>query len=118
MVDPIQEIKVRAEILQKRIEQGETSALERLRILPELRKATVETLNEFVTTIQRKHCFAVVSREFGFSGYPHAQRLLSGDETESDFGTILYPSRCGALNHWYANYSEARDLRNEVNPLS
>ena len=62
MVDPIQEIKVRAEILQIRIEQGETSALERLRILPELRKATVETLNEFVTTIQRKHCHVPLNR--------------------------------------------------------
>jgi hypothetical protein len=115
MVDPIQEIKVRAEILQKRIEQGDTSSLARLRVLPELRKATPEALQEFVTTIQRKHCLAVASREFGFAGYQHAVRVLSGDEAESDFGTLLYPGRCGALNHWYATYEEARDLRREVN---
>lgn len=115
MVDPIQEIKVRAEILQKRIEQGDTSALERLRRLPELRKATLDALTEFAATIQRKHCFAVVSRELGFSGYAHAQRVLSGDEAESDFGTMLYPTHCGAFNHWYANYEEARDLRSQIN---
>jgi hypothetical protein len=115
MVDPIQEIKVRAEILQKRIENGDASAIARLRVLPELRKATAEALAEFVATIQRKHCFAVVSRELGFSGYQHAQRVLSGDEAESDFGTMLYPSRCGGLNHWYANYQEARDLCSEIN---
>jgi len=115
MVDPIQEIKVRAEILHKRVEQGDTSALERLRILPELRKATAESLHEFAAAIQRKHCLAVVSRELGFSGYAHAQRVLSGDEAESDFGTILYPKHSGAFNHWYANYEEARDLRREIN---
>lgn len=115
MVDPIQEIKVRAEILQKRIEQGDTSAFERLRVLPELRKATSEVLQEFAKAIQRKHCFAVISRELGFSGYPHAQRVLSGDEAENDFGTMLYPARSGAFNHWYANYEEARDLRAQIN---
>ncbi|HRI62724.1 MAG TPA: hypothetical protein PK156_00755 [Polyangium sp.] len=115
MVDPIEEIKVRAKLLQKRIEHGEPDALERLRILPELRKSTPENLKEFAVAIQRKHCFAVVSRELGFAGYQHAQRVLSGDEAENDFGTMLYPSRCGALNHWYANYQEARDLRAEIN---
>lgn len=115
MVDPIQEIKVRAEILHKRIEQGESAALERLRILPELRKSSLEVRKEFAATIQRKHCFAVVSRELGFSGYPHAQRVLSGEEAENDFGTMLYPTGCGALNHWYANYREASDLRAEIN---
>lgn len=115
MVDPIQEIKVRAEILQKRIENGDVPSIARLRVLPELRKATAEALQEFVATIQRKHCFAVVSRELGFSGYQHAQRVLSGDEAEGDFGTMLYPARCGALNHWYAQYEEACDLRREIN---
>lgn len=114
MVDPIQEIKVRAEILQKRIEQSEPAALARLRVLPELRKASVEALQEFAATIQRKHCFAVVSRELGFSGYPHAQRVLAGDENEVDFGTTLYPGGHGMFNHWYANYEEARDLRAEI----
>lgn len=115
MVDPIQELKVRAEILHKRLEQGDSKALERLRGLPELRKASVETLKEFAAAIQRKHCFAVVSRELGFSGYAHAQRVLSGDEGESDYGTMLYPGRCGSLNHWYANYQEACELRGEIN---
>lgn len=114
MVDPIQEIKVRAEILQKRIEAGEPAALERLRILPELRKATLESLKEFAASIQRKHCFAVVCRELGFSGYPHAQRILGGDEEEADYGTTLYPGGHGMFNHWYANYEEARELRTEI----
>lgn len=115
MVDPVQEIKVRAEILQKRVEQGEPAALARLRVLPELRKASVDAVKEFAQTIQRKHCFAVVSRELGFSGYAHAQRVLSGDQSETDFGTMLYPMHSGAFNHWYANYEEARDLRSEIN---
>jgi len=115
MVDPIQEIKVRAEILQKRVEQGDAQALKRLSVLPELRKATPEALQEFVATIQRKHCLAVISRELGFANYQHAQRVFAGEENENDFGTMLYPSRCGALNHWYANYQEARDLRTQIN---
>jgi len=113
MVDPILEIKVRAEILQKRVEQAEPAALERLRILPELRKANPAALDEFAAAIQRKHCFAVVCRELGFSGYPHAQRILAGED-EADFGTTLYPGGHGMFNHWYANYEEARELRAEV----
>ncbi len=113
MVDPIQEIKVRAEILQKRIEAGEPAAQQRLGILPELRNAPLDTMKEFAATIQRKHCLTVLARELGFSGYPHALRVLAGED-EADFGTTLYPGGHGMFNHWYANYEEARELRTEI----
>jgi len=114
MVDPIRELKVRAEILQGRVSSNDARSLERLRALPELRKASPDALATFAAGIQRKHCLAIVAREFGFSGYTHAQRVLSGDASEADFGSALYRTGSGTLNHWYASYDEARALREEI----
>ncbi|WP_437623688.1 hypothetical protein [Sorangium sp. So ce1151] len=114
MVDPIRELKVRAEILHRRVQAQEPSALQRLRALPELRAASDEALRDAASTVQRKHCLAVVGREVGFSGWQHASRVLQGDEGEVDFGTALYATRCAVhLNHWCASYGEARALRAE-----
>jgi hypothetical protein len=59
--------------------------------------------------MRRRHCLSVVARENGFSGWPHARAVLSGVPGVSDFGTLLYPDRCGAfLNLWYREYQDAR----------
>jgi hypothetical protein len=84
VIDPIRELKIRAEVLQHRRQADE----------PDL---------------QRKDCLTQVARDAGFASWPHALRVLEGDGGEADFGTLLYPVGWGArLNHWFASYDEAR----------
>lgn len=114
MMDPVRELKVRAEILHHAVQASSPAAFERLRILPELRKATRDALRSAASGIQRKHCLAVIARETGFASWEHARRVLEGEPPEADFGTLLYGSTSGAhLNHWFAAYDEARDFQAE-----
>lgn len=109
MIDPIRELKVRAERLHRSVQASETTALIRLRALPELRQADAPALKEAAAAIQRKHCLAVVGKEAGFGSWDHARRVLEGDEAEVDFGKLLYGDGRGAyLNHWFVGYDEAR----------
>src|SRR5258706_364970 len=57
--------------------------------------------------IRRRHCLAVIARELGFHGWPHAAAVLRGTDS-SDFGTLLYP-KGGEVhwNIWSASYEEA-----------
>jgi hypothetical protein len=108
-MDPVRELKVRAELLQHAARALEPPALQRLRALAELRRADVDALSEAAAGIPRKHCLAVVAREVGFASFDHARRVLDGDPSEADFGTLLYGNEQGAqLNHWFAAYDEAR----------
>jgi hypothetical protein len=110
MVDPIVELKTRAEILHGRLAAADVAARSRLRALPELAKATDDALAEAAPRMQRKHCLAVVAREHGFSSWDHAKRVLEGDAGERDVGTLMYDDArmSGFLNAWYADYAEAR----------
>jgi hypothetical protein len=109
MMDPVRELKTRAEILHARITTGDAASLERLRALPELRRADAGALAAMAQGAQRKHCLAVVAREHGFSSWEHARRVLGGEPGESDFGTLLYGLGVGGiLNDWFADYDEAR----------
>jgi hypothetical protein len=115
MIDPVRELKVRAEILQRGIEAGDDVVIERLRALPELKKAGREALRAAAASIQRKHCLAVVGLETGFSSWEHARRVLSGDPDEADFGKLLSgPGRGAFLNHWVATYGEARAVHADL----
>jgi hypothetical protein len=109
-MDPIRELKTRAEILHSRLsaESAEDgAALLRLRILPELRRGDRPALEAAAKTIQRKHCLAVVARECGFPSWEHALRALSGDLAETELGTLLYAD-AGTLNQWFSIYEQAR----------
>lgn len=109
MMDPVRELKIRAEILHKRVRDLEPAALERLRALPEHKKTDLDALRDAAPAIQRKHCLAAVARELGFAGFDHAVRVLEGDPAEPDVGQLLYDKQWGAfLNHWFASYDEAR----------
>ena len=111
MIDPVRELKARAELLHHRVTAKETKALARLRVLPEFRK--VEALEERVPDIKRKHCLAVAAREVGFDGWLHAVSVLTG-RTHDDFGTLLCLLGSPAhWNIWSASYEEARDIRKE-----
>ncbi len=108
MIDPIRELKVRAERLHQGVAAGAPPSLSRLSLLPELRRASAADLAAFAARIQRKHCLAAVAREAGFQSWEHAARVLRGDARESDHGELLYPKGMGAfLNHWFATYDEA-----------
>ncbi|WP_428265887.1 hypothetical protein [Haliangium sp.] len=113
MLTPLRELKVQAEILHKRIAAGEPESLERLRALPQLRRADAPALAAMTAAARRKHCLAVVAREHGFSSWEHAHRVLDGDRDERDFGTLLYASS-SMLNHWFADYAEARAFLDDV----
>ncbi len=113
MMDPVRELKTRAEILQKRLGSGDAGALARLRALAEWRGvgAGAPTIAAMANDIRRKHCLAVVARECGFGSWQHARRVLEGDPRETDFGTLLYPTGAGTsgtLHPWFSSYEEAR----------
>lgn len=113
MNDPIHELKVRAELLHHGVSALEASALERLRALPEHKKADADQLSEAAKAIRRKHCLAVVAREAGFQSWSHANDVVAGRNAE-DFGTLLNPPGASAhWNIWSASYDEAREIRRE-----
>lgn len=106
MVDPIEELKVRARRLQRNAEAGKAEALQRLE---EVRSGEPEE------PVQRRHCLSALAREIGFDGWSHATRVITGEATDVDFGVTLYPRRCcGFTNHWFARYEDARRSRQEL----
>jgi hypothetical protein len=113
-MDPVLELKVRAEILHHAVRTDDAAAMERLRVLAELRRVGTDALRAAAARVRRKHCLAAVAREAGFSSWEHALRILEDDghgrePADGDFGTVLYAARCGGhLNHWFASYAEAR----------
>jgi hypothetical protein len=107
MVDPTEELRTRAEILHKRIAAGDADARARMRALAELRRADDAQVEAAASTVQRKHCLAIVAREAGFASWEHALRVLRGDASEHDFGTALYEG--STLNAWYIDYDVARE---------
>jgi hypothetical protein len=116
-MNPIRESKVRAKLLHHGVRELQPKALERLRALPELRRAEEPELRATASTIKRKHCLAVVAKELGFASWEHARRVLDGDPSEVDFGKLLYGDNWGAyLNHWFASYEEARAFLDASSP--
>jgi hypothetical protein len=112
-MDPIVELKVRAEILHKRVAEGDAGALLRLRVLAEAKGGEGAALAAIPGSIQRKHCLAVVAREVGFTSWEHARSVLTGDPGATDSGTMLYGGR-GFLTTWFTDYAEARAFLDEA----
>jgi hypothetical protein len=81
-MDALQELKVRAEILHKRLGDG----------------------------YQRKDCLTMIAAEFGFPNWPTTKAAISGVGEVADFGTLLYPAGGGHINLWYKSYEEARAI--------
>jgi len=108
MIDPVRELKIRAEILQHRIASRQPAALARLRRLPEFRAYSDDALEAVAARVLRRHCLTLLATELGFQGWPSAKAALSGTGSVIDFGTVLYPKRCGGhLNLWYRRYDDA-----------
>jgi len=101
-------LKTRARKLHRRAQFGDARALARLRTLPELKGLDDAAL---VAAVRRRHALATVARQTGFGSWGHALSVLRGTESR-DFGTLLYPSRCGPYpNIWCAGHDEARAIR-------
>lgn len=114
-MDPVRELKVRAEILHHALKANHPEAIARTRVLTELRRVDDDSLRAAVAALQRKHCLTVVAREVGFSSWDHARRVFDGDSSEPDMGTLLYGDGGSAqLNHWFASYDEARGVQREL----
>jgi hypothetical protein len=112
VIDPSQELRIRATLLHRHAAAGQPAALARLRKLPEHRKTSEDALSALAFEIKRKHCLAVIARECGFQSWEHALRVLGGDDDEVDYGDLLYPRGCAVhLNHWFARDEEARAHR-------
>jgi hypothetical protein len=106
--DVIFDLKAHARVLHRRALTRDPKAIQRLRILPEFARAADE---EILQALQRRHCLTAVSRQLGFSSWPHVKGVLS-DEEQADYGTLLYPSNChGHWNIWSAAYAEATEIR-------
>lgn len=111
MVDLIQQHKSEARILHRETRRRVPEALRRGRILKELRESSDDAIAE---NTLRRHCLAVIAREIGFDGWPHALGVITGQRSD-DFGTILYPPRGAAYwNIWSASYHEAKSLREQT----
>jgi len=110
MAGVISDLKAQARILHRQVVAGERAALARTRQLPELRSSDAAAPPG---EIRRRHCLAVIARELGFQGWPHAVAVLRGTDS-SDFGTLLYPE-WGHVhwNIWSASYDEARAIRQQ-----
>ncbi|WP_438042229.1 hypothetical protein [Sorangium sp. So ce128] len=108
MMDPVRELKTRAELLHKQLASNDAKALLRLRALPELGRADEAALAAAVAGIRRKHCLAVVARECGFSSWERARLALAGEPGAPELGALLYGRDGGVLHHWFATYEEAR----------
>jgi len=114
MIEAIDELKTRARLVQKRIEQGDDDARERVRVAISRRSDANSKANAAAAPTYGD-CLHTIARELGFQGFAHAQRVLAGDPDEADFGTFLYTNSCGAyLNNWQVDYAAARAIREEA----
>jgi hypothetical protein len=84
-----------------------TDPIRELKIRADLRKRELARQNP-PAVVPHRECLSLVATELGFSNWGHAGAVLSGDPEVTDFGTLLYPKRCGGhLNHWYRRYEDA-----------
>lgn len=101
MIEAIDELKIRAQLLHKGCREQDVGALRRIAALPGGAPAE----------LQRKHCLRAVARELGFRDYPHAAAVLGGDDHE-DYGKLLWPGRCsGFMSNWFTDHREASEAR-------
>ena len=110
MIDPILELKIRAELLHHDLRDGRPSAVARLRRLSPFRRVAEDALEAAARRVQRRHCLAVIALELGFESWIEAKNVISGAQRASSYGTLLCPRRCGGhLNLWYRNYAHAAE---------
>lgn len=106
MTNAVKELRIRAEILHKRLQSDESRALRRLRALLPFRRMTEDQILASIKRIKRRDCLNVIANELGFDTWLQAKAILSGEGKSTNFGTLLYRGG-GHLNRWYVSYEEA-----------
>ncbi|GHF99131.1 hypothetical protein [Thalassotalea marina] len=100
----INEIKLQAKKLHKRLKSGEmiTAKIEK----------QLTRLNTNLTELKLKHCLTIVSQQLGFVHWHQAHQFFSGiseNNTPLNWGTYLYPEQNDVfINEWFADYSQAK----------
>lgn len=108
MIDPIRELRTRAEILHRNIQRQSLSAARRLRSLEDYRAHSNERLLAAAPSVRRHECLNVLAIELGFEGWTPAVQAIGGKSLAVEYGAMLYPARCGGhLNLWYRSHTEA-----------
>ncbi|OUR75224.1 hypothetical protein A9Q83_17450 [Alphaproteobacteria bacterium 46_93_T64] len=94
----IEELKIRANKLQKSAASGDVAALKQIR--------RIHTSGE---EVKRKTCLNTLALGLGFSDWTAARDFLSGDASDvQNRGTFWYSPKCTTLlNHWFVDYAEA-----------
>jgi hypothetical protein len=106
--DVIADLKAHARVLHRRAQAGDSAALQRLRVVPELKRESDQTI---LRNALRRHCLTSVARQLGFLSWKHLVDVLT-DKEQHDYGTLLYPSSCsGHSNIWSVQYPEACEIR-------
>lgn len=101
MNDATKELKLRARILQRSIQQGKPRALHRLARFRTTQRPSPQK-------VQRKHCLNIIAQEFGFKNFTHASEIFDGSSEIDDFGSLLNTNACtGGLSTWFAHYPAA-----------
>ncbi len=94
----IDELKIRAKKLQKRLNAGDPATLAALKLNADVAEDA-----------KRRTCLNYIAKQIGFTDWNHAKITLSGMATpQSDMGKMWYGRKCtGMLNNWFADYREA-----------
>ncbi len=96
----IDELKVQAKLLHKRLSRSPAEQY------PELRKLLIY----IPENLQLKHCLQAISRFHGWSEWQQVADLAAGKS--QDFGAFWYRSQCIAyLNHWFNSYQDAKSFQ-------
>lgn len=105
--DVIADLKAHARVLHRRAQAGDPAALQRLRVVPELKGDSDEAV---LRNVLRRHCLTAVAKQLGFLSWKHLVDVLT-DQEQRDYGTLLYPASCsGHTNIWSAHYQEASEI--------
>ena len=110
----LNEHKIKASILLKRLRAEDPEAATRLGRLPHLAGLSVGGVLEQKHTIKRKHALAVVALERGYASWSELKHALEGQGRGND-DALLYPPHCDVfLNNWFASYEEAQAYLREA----
>ena len=109
----LNEYKIEASILLKRLRAEDPEAAARLRRLPHLAALDIGSVLEQKHTVKRKHALAVVALEQGYASWSELKHALIGQGRAND--ALLYPPHCDVfLNNWFASYEEAKGYLREA----
>ncbi|MBR7799482.1 hypothetical protein [Undibacterium fentianense] len=99
----LNELKIKATFLHKKIELDDQTTLTLIKKLSRQRRWPVPE------QWQHKHCLNLIAAKYGFHDWQHAHHIFSGlAKIGEDMGDF-WQENLGFINHWFASYQEALD---------